>query len=63
MGFFDKLKAGWDNVSRSTDLMQKIQKGEMTSLSDDDRKFFEEYNKKTPEAYLERMGRATSSKS
>lgn len=32
MGFFDKLKAGWDNVSRSTDLMQKIQKGEMTSL-------------------------------
>ena len=24
MGFFDKLKAGWDNVSRSTDLMQKI---------------------------------------
>jgi hypothetical protein len=53
MGFFDKLKAGWDNVSRSTDLMQKIQKGETTSLSDDDRKFFEEYNKKTPEAYLE----------
>lgn len=53
MGFFDKLKAGWDNVSRSTDLMQKIQKGEMTSLSDDDRKFFEEYNKKAPEAYLE----------
>lgn len=49
MGFFDKLKAGWDNVSRSTDLMQKIQKGEMTSLSDDDRKFFEEYNKKAPE--------------
>lgn len=52
MGFLDKLKDGINNLSKSGELMQKIQKGEIADLSNEDREFFETYNNQTPEEYL-----------
>lgn len=52
MGFFDKLKESWDNASRYADLKMKIENNEIFSLTEDDRIFFENTEKKTPEEYL-----------
>lgn len=52
MGFFDKLKESWDNASRYADLKMKIENNEISTLTEDDRNFFENTEKKTPEEYL-----------
>lgn len=52
MGFLDKLKGSWDNASRYADLRQKIENNEISTLTEDDRSFFEATAKKTPEEHL-----------
>lgn len=46
MGFLDKLKGSWDNASRYADLRQKIENNEISTLTEDDRSFFEATAKK-----------------
>lgn len=52
MGLFDSLKSGVNNISRSVSIQNKIEKGELELLTEEERTFYTDFNKMTPEEYL-----------